>query len=62
MSRHSASLPIELDAGVPIKIGTHSVIVTCGDSDADPDKMKVRELYVSRSTGKLVIVFENEEV
>ena len=62
MSRHSASLPLELDKGVPITMGDHAVIVTCGNRERDPDKMKVKELYVSRSTGKLVIVFDNEEV
>lgn len=59
MSRHSPSLSLELDAGVDMTIGKHSVVVTCR-SDEDPDKIQVKELYISRSTGRLVIVYENE--
>lgn len=59
MSRHSPGLPLDLEAGVPIRIGGQPVVLTCTTKD-DPDKMVVKEIYVSRSTGRLVIVYNDE--
>ena len=59
MSRHSPSLPLELDEGASITIGGHPVICSCADGTAESDKMVVKEIYVSRSTGKLVIVYDD---
>ncbi len=60
MSRQSSNIPIELDKGVKIKIGGNEVILTCNPVD-DPDKLPVSEIYVSKTTGKLVIVYDDKE-
>ncbi len=65
MSRHSPSINLELDDGRKVKIGHQEVIMTCqgtGCPNSDPDKMPIKEMYVSRETGKCVIIYEDEVV
>ena len=58
MSRHSRTLDLELDSGFKIKIGGQEVLLTSKVGD-DPDKLPVKEIYVSKATGLLVIVYDD---
>ena len=60
MSRQSPTVDIELEATKRITIGGQDVVLTC-KSDDEPDKLPVKEIYVSKTSGKLVIVFDDGE-
>jgi len=61
MSRHSSSIPLTLDKEIEMSIGGQTVILTCSGADclSDPNKAIVTEMYVDKSTGKLVIVYDD---
>lgn len=60
MSRHSRNVDLELDKEYKISIGGKEVILTSAEGE-ELDKLPVKEIYVSKSTGRLVIVFKDAE-
>ena len=61
MSRHSPGVEFVLEEGTVAKIGHAQMIVTCNDSpDCDPDHLPIIQLYVSKSTGRVVVVYEDK--
>ena len=60
MSRHSQTLDLDIAKGFKIRIDGKEVILTSNPED-DPDKLVVKELYVSKTTGNLVIVYDDGE-
>ena len=62
MSRHSSTIDLILEKGKAMKIGTQPVIISCTtEGPGNADKMVVNEMYVSKATGNLVIVYDDGE-
>ena len=59
MARHSENLDLKLVEGHRMTVGDREVILTCDSGEGD--KLPVKEIYVDKNTGQLVIVYDDKE-
>lgn len=48
-------------SGLEQKTGPADRVIITSDSEETPERLEVKEIYVSKATGKLTIVYEDDE-